>query len=149
MTEARDAAVLVSACLLGRACRFDGGHKRDDQLLAELEGFPVVPVCPEELGDLGTPRPAATLEGSVTDVLAGTARVITRAEGVDVSEAFQSGATRTLALAREHDARRAILKEGSPSCGCATTNVRGLRVPGRGVTAEWLARHGIAVEGRG
>lgn len=142
-------SVLVSACLLGRECRYDGRANRDGALERELEarGLEPVPFCPEEAGGLGTPRPPAWIErGGAAAVLEGDARVLTES-GADVTAAFLAGAHGALETCRDRGIRRAFLKERSPSCGCAQTHVAGALVDGPGVTAELLARHGIEVEG--
>lgn len=141
--------VLVSACLLGRRCRFDGRENRDGELERELDarGLAAVPYCPEEAGGLGTPRPAAWIEREgAAAVLEGRARVLTEA-GADVSEEFLAGAHGALAECRAHGIRRAFLKERSPSCGSGQTHVGGELVDGPGVTSELLRRNGIEVEG--
>ena len=148
-TQAGPRRALVSACLLGRACRYDGRSNPDGplaRLLAE-RGIEPLPYCPEEEGGLSTPRPPAWIESEgASAVLDGRARVVTEA-GVDVTEQFLAGARGALAAAREVGATQAFLKERSPSCGCAATHVAGSCVPGRGVTAELLAREGLRVEG--
>ena len=145
--------VLVSACLLGRACRFDGSTNLDRALERELEaqGLRAVPFCPEEHGGLGTPRAAAWIESrGAAGVLDGTDRVVTE-HGRDVTTEFVEGARGALETCRMHGIRRAFLKERSPSCGTCRTHVgRGL-AEGRGVTSELLSRNGIEVrpvEGR-
>lgn len=141
--------VLVSACLLGRRCRYDGRENRDGALERELEaaGCEPVPFCPEEHGGLGTPRPPAWIERlSAAAVLDGEDRVVTD-EGRDVSAAFVRGAEGALAACRAHGIRRAFLKERSPSCGVRATHVGDAVAPGPGVTAELLQRNGIEVEG--
>ena len=98
-------AVVVSACLLGRACRFDGRDKFTPELAFLLEGRHVIAVCPEELGGLGTPRPACRISGGDgADVLDGKARIID-AEGIDRTDAFISGARAGLKLALAGGAR--------------------------------------------
>jgi len=144
--------VLVSACLLGRACRYDGRHNRDDVLARRLAeaGETAVPFCPEEEGGLGTPRPAAWLETQAGEVLDGRGRVRTEA-GADVTAEFLRGAEKALARCRADGIRRAYLKERSPSCGVRYTHVAGALVEGLGLTAELLERNGvraIGVEGR-
>lgn len=144
--------VFVSACLLGRACRYDCRHNLDDQLLRELagRGEQAVPFCPEEEGGLGTPRPPAWIRGSADTVLDGGGRVVTE-DDVDVTEGFLRGAELALRTCREHGIRRAYLKERSPSCGVRQTHVEGRLVEGSGVTAELLRRariETIGVEGR-
>jgi uncharacterized protein YbbK (DUF523 family) len=162
MTDARDATaptvassrkVLVSACLLGRECRYDAGANTDRALARDLvdRGLEAVPFCPEEHGGLGTPRPPAWIEReSAAAVLDGRDRVVTDA-GVDVTAEFVRGAEGALALCAQHAIRSAFLKARSPSCGSCHTHVAGSLVEGRGVTAELLHRHGIdvtSVEGR-
>lgn len=148
MSDPRE-PVLVSACLLGAECRYDGRHNRDSALERELavRGLHAVPFCPEEHGGLGTPRPAAWIEReSAEAVLDGSARVVTHA-GVDVTSAFVKGADGALATCQAHGIRRAFLKERSPSCGSCATHVGGALVAGPGVTTALLQRNGIAVEG--
>jgi uncharacterized protein YbbK (DUF523 family) len=146
---ARPERVLVSACLLGRACRHDARDNRDRALERELaaRGFEPVPFCPEEAGGLGTPRPAAWIgEGGAGAVLDGQARVVTEG-GMDVTGAFLAGARGALERCRAEGLARAFLKERSPSCGVACTHVGGRVAQGSGITAELLRRSGIAVEG--
>jgi len=141
--------VLVSACLLGRACRFDGRHNHDQVLENELarRGEVAVPFCPEEHGGLGTPRPAAWIEKSgAAAVLDGRERVLTEG-GADVTPGFLRGAHGALEACRAHGIESAYLKERSPSCGVHNTHAGGALVAGPGVTAEHLRRHGIAVHG--
>ncbi|MGQ0614022.1 MAG: DUF523 domain-containing protein [Planctomycetaceae bacterium] len=140
------ARVLVSACLLGRACRYDGRDKANAALGEALErhGAEAVPFCPEEAGGLGTPRPAAVLVGGDgAAVLEGIARVRDDT-GRDVTEAFLRGARLALEEARKRGCTAAYLKERSPSCGCAQIHTEGGAVTGSGVTAALLRREGIA-----
>ena len=139
--------VVVSACLLGRACRYDGGHCRHEGVLRFLAGRRVVPVCPESLGGLVIPRPPAEIAGGDgRDVLAGRAKVLDR-EGKDVTAAFLRGAEAALAEAEACGAKAAVLKERSPSCGVHWiydgTFSRTLR-PGPGVAAALVAGRGMA-----
>jgi uncharacterized protein YbbK (DUF523 family) len=141
--------VLVSACLLGRECRYDGRHNRDSALERELgeQGLRAVPFCPEEHGGLGTPRPAAWIEArSAEHVLSGESRVVSK-DGRDVTAEFVRGAEGALETCKTYAIRLALLKERSPSCGVAQTHVAGVAVDGPGVTAALLARHGIEVRG--
>ena len=141
--------VLVSACLLGRECRYDARHNRDEQLEDELaeRGQIPVPFCPEEEGGLPTPRPAAWIEKSDAGaVLIGQDRLVT-GEGTDVTDAFVRGAQRTLERCKELHIQVAYLKERSPSCGVETTHVDGQAVAGPGVTAELLGQAGIELHG--
>lgn len=142
--------LLVSACLLGRPCRYDGGARGHGGVEAAAaawrqRGGRVVPVCPEELGGLGTPRPAAGLRGGDgAAVLRGTAGVVRNADGGDVTAAFLRGAHR--AAARAPRAERAVLKARSPSCGCAGTHIDGRVQPGDGVFAALLRARGVRLQ---
>ena len=148
MADGEEIMILVSACLSGRPCAHDGRSRLDARALALAESGRGLPVCPEQLGGLPTPRePAEIVGGDGRDVLAGRARVLTAA-GSDVTDAFLAGARQTLAVARAHSCRQAILKTRSPSCGRGAIhdgsfsgNIR----PGDGVTAALLIEHGIRV----
>jgi uncharacterized protein YbbK (DUF523 family) len=132
--------LLISACLLGVRCRYDGAEKAVPAALALAERYELVPVCPEQLGGLPTPRPAAERQGE---------RVVTAA-GDDVTGAYRRGAEETLRLCRLLGCRRAVLKERSPSCGCGRIRdgaFTGALTDGDGVTAALLKAHGIAVAG--
>lgn len=125
---------LVSSCLVGLATRYDGRSKPNAECLQFLAGKTWLPVCPEQLGGLATPRPAADLVGGDgMAVLAGTARVVTIG-GVDVSAQFVAGARQVLALARQQGACAVCLKARSPSCAVSGP---------QGVTAALLASHGF------
>lgn len=140
---------LVSACLLGQACRYDGASKPSAAAFAQVEawraaGDEVIAVCPEELGGLGTPRPAAELRGGDGHrVLDGMALVVATADGSDVTQAFVAGAR--AALAQAPGATSALLKANSPSCGVGVTEIDGQRRPGDGVFAALLRRSGVAI----
>ena len=136
----RQPPVIVSACLLGQRCRYDGGHRDNPIVRAVLRDREVLPVCPEELGGLGTPRPAAELRaGDGTAVLAGRGRVVTHS-GVDCTEAFLAGARAALALARQAGAREAILTDRSPSCGVSRVHQDGSVRAGTGVFTALLLK---------
>ena len=134
--------ILVSACLLGVACRYDGASKGlpEDVLRALMARHTLVPVCPEQLGGLPTPRtPAERIED----------RVMTK-DGRDVTAEYRHGAEQALHLARLCGCKIALLKERSPSCGSGTiydgTFTGGLTA-GDGVTAALLRENGITVYG--
>ena len=119
--------ILISACLLGVPCRYDGASKPHPLAQALLEEHQLVPVCPEQLGGLPTPRPPAERRGN---------RVVSR-EGTDVTEAYRRGAEAALTLCR-------------PSCGRGVVydgTFTGALTEGDGVTAELLSAHGILVSG--
>ncbi|MDO5417141.1 MAG: DUF523 domain-containing protein [Lachnospiraceae bacterium] len=132
--------ILVSACLLGVCCRYSGGGELEPSIQKLMEKHELIPVCPEILGGLPTPRTPAEQKGS---------RVWTR-DGQDVTEAYQRGAEETLKLAKLYGCTRAVLKERSPSCGSGRiydgTFTRTL-TDGDGVTARLLKEHGILVCG--
>ncbi|MEW9553015.1 DUF523 domain-containing protein [Nonomuraea sp. NPDC050783] len=143
--------ILVSACLMGRRVRYDGGAKTSSAavLAGWREEGRLVPFCPEVEGGLPIPRPAAEIERGAggAAVLEGTARVLA-ADGTDVTREFLAGARLALEAARAAGARLAVLKEGSPSCGALAVYdgaFQGRRVPGQGVTTALLERHGIRV----
>ena len=147
-TEERE-PVLVSACLLGMNCRYDGASNLDAPLVEALaaEDCIAVPFCPEERGGLITPRPAAWIEEkSAAAVVEGNSRVVTH-EGTDVTAEFMRGAEQALETCQNQGIRRAFLKERSPSCGVCQTHVDNQLVDGPGVTAEVLGRAGVQVVG--
>ena len=137
--------VLISSCLLGIACRYDGGHSRVEQIVTKAHEIHLIPVCPEQLGGLPTPRaPSNIVNGDGRGVLARHARVV-NARGEDVTRAFLKGAQETLTLARMTGATKALLKDGSPSCGLATPYCETDTGCGLGVTAALLLSAGIEV----
>ncbi|MCB2216026.1 MAG: DUF523 domain-containing protein [Desulfobulbaceae bacterium] len=128
--------VLVSACLTGLRTRYDGRNKTSTACLQRLEGAVWLPVCPEQLGGLATPRCAANLiGGNGADVLRGRATVICT-DGIDVTHQFITGAEQVLAIARSQPVSSIFLKTRSPSCGISTL----------GVTAALLAENGFVLE---
>ena len=126
---------VVSACLTGLCTRYDGRSKPDRRCLAMLKQYCWLPVCPEQLGGLSTPRIPADLTGSGAEVLAGQAAVVTK-EGTYVTRQFIAGAEAVLQIAQAQNIRLALLKARSPSCGLT---------PQPGVTAALLLAHGIEV----
>ncbi len=139
---------LVSACLLGIPCAYDGSARPRPELIALAARGLVVPICPEVAGGLPTPRPPAEIVGGDgDDVLNGQARVVT-VKGEDVTAAYQRGAECALATVRRHGITTVILKQRSPSCGSARIydgTHSGHLVAGQGVTAALLRRHGVIV----
>jgi uncharacterized protein YbbK (DUF523 family) len=138
--------VLVSACLAGRACAYDGSHRAHSEIMRLVAQGRAVLVCPEEDGGLGTPRPASEIEGgSGEDVLDGRSRVVTDA-GRDVTAEYVRGARIAVDRATSVGCRAAILKARSPACGCGAvydgTFSRTLAV-GDGVAATALRRAGV------
>ena len=132
--------ILVSACLLGARCRYDGASKMHPDIKALMEQHTLIPVCPEQLGGLSTPRPPAERQG---------ARVLTAA-GVDVTLQYERGAEEILRLCQLFACEAAVLKERSPSCGHGKIydgTHTGTLADGDGVAAEYLLAHGIPVYG--
>lgn len=137
--------VLISSCLLGIECRYDGGHSLVHEILKKAHLMHVIPICPEQLGGLPTPRPPSNIvNGDGKAVLSGRARVI-NSLGEDVTEAFLKGARGTLKLAKLAGAKKAILKDKSPSCGLTIPYCETATGYGIGVTAALLLSEGIEV----
>ena len=135
----------MSACLVGITCRHDGSDKRNPELIKALRDSIVIPVCPEQLGGLSTPRPASVIQrGDGFSVLKGDSRLI-NSLGEDVTHNFIQGARQTLAIARITKAMEAILKERSPSCGLEQILRDGRVVRGPGVTAALLLEEGLQI----
>ena len=142
--------IMVSKCLAGECCRYDGKSSPDEEIIALVKAGKAIPVCPEQLGGLPTPRTPAELTASGELVLEGRGMAVTK-DGRDVTEAFMSGAEKALLTAKESGATRAILKAKSPSCGCGRIydgSFTGKLVDGSGVTAALFVKNGIAVETR-
>lgn len=130
--------LLVSACLLGLPCRYDGSAKGCGAVMELAGAHQLVPFCPEIYGGLPTPRPPAERVGN---------QVLTQA-GADVTQAYRRGAQQALALCRLMDCRAAVLKARSPSCGKGVIydgTFSGRLTPGHGVTAALLMERGIQV----
>lgn len=109
--------ILVSSCLGGIECRYNGSHALSEKIRKLVDEKKAVMACPELLGGFSTPRePAEIIGGTGEDVLNGTAKIVT-ASGEDVTELYMEGAAKTLAYAEEINASAVILKENSPSCG--------------------------------
>lgn len=133
---------LVSACLAGFRCRYDGKVDPDESVVELVRTGKAVPVCPEQLGGLPCPRSACERTAS--------GRVIDR-DGNDRTEAFETGAKEALRIARIYGCTHAILKAKSPSCGKGRIydgTFKKALTEGIGVTAELLEKNGVAVEVR-
>ena len=134
--------ILISACLLGEAVRYDGQSKPSDHLCFQtwMKEKRVVSICPEVLGGLSVPREKAEKNGD---------RIIS-ASGTDVTEAFEKGAQRVLEIARRENIKLAILKEKSPSCGSKQVydgSFEGKLILGKGLTTIALESIGVRVFG--
>jgi len=141
--------ILVSACLLGLRTRYDGTTKRNAAVLAWLEQQRLlpIPVCPEQLAGLPTPREQTSFaSGDGQAVLDGTGEVVATATGQPMNERFLHGARETLHVARLTGCRRALLKERSPSCGVHQIHRGAEMVAGIGVATALLIAAGIVVQ---
>ena len=135
-------ALLISACLLGTDCKYNGGNNAmpEEKLAVLRERYRLVPVCPERDGGLPTPRLPSERLGE---------RVLNRA-GEDVTEAFRRGAAHALETAEREGCLIALLKERSPSCGSGKIydgSFTSTVIAGDGITAELLKQNGIRVLG--
>ena len=130
--------IIVSACLLGRNCKYNGGNNYDEKLAAFLEGKEVIPVCPEELAGLGTPRvPMEIVNG-----------VLINRDGVNVDEPVRNAVAKILEDLRGQDIQCAILKSRSPTCGVHQVydgTFSGTLIDGAGTLAQALLDAGYTV----
>ncbi|RKU28688.1 DUF523 domain-containing protein [Candidatus Poribacteria bacterium] len=140
--------IVVSACLIGKNCRYDGGNSKNLKVINRSKKDELIPVCPEEVGGLSTPRPAVEIVGgNGDDVLDGKAKVLT-SDGEDKTAEFIKGAQYVLELVLSEGVRKVILKARSPSCGCGEIydgTFSSTLISGDGVTTALLKRHGIEV----
>lgn len=131
--------ILVSGCLLGINCKYNGGNNKIEELSAQMKNVTLIPICPEQLGGLTTPRPPSEIIGD--------SKVISK-EGKDVTPQFVLGAEETLKIAKLYHCKYAILKERSPSCGSNQIydgSFQGKVKPGEGLAASLLKQNGIKV----
>lgn len=143
-----DGMIGVSACLIGEAVRYDGGHKRQDALKQLIDCGEAVAICPEVLGGLSVPRePSELINGDGVSVWEGHREVRTQS-GRDVTQAFKLGAQEALHILQQYHIDTVILKDGSPSCGSTEIydgQFNGTKTQGVGVTTALLQQHGIRV----
>lgn len=128
--------IMVSGCLLGENCKYNGGNNYSEKVAEYIKGHEVISVCPECMGGLPTPRiPAEIVDG-----------VVTNREGQVVDEEFRRGAQIALEIARKEQIDVAILQSRSPSCGSKQIydgTFSGVKVDGQGVFAKLLKEHGF------
>ena len=132
--------ILVSACLLGVSCRYDGKSKPNENVIALKDRYNIIPVCPEIMGGLPTPRTASEIQGCQ----------VVMGDGTNVTKEYRKGAEEVLKLCRLFGCKRAVLKEKSPSCGCGKVyngTFSGKLIDGNGITAKLLMENGIEVFG--
>ncbi len=142
--------IMVSACLAGINCRFDGTSKPDEYVMNLAQRENVKLFCPECLGGLVDKRPPSELTGTGKQVLEGKAKAISK-EGKDVTERFLIGAERVLSIVKNSEPERIILKAKSPSCGVGKIydgSFSGTLVEGNGICAQLLIDNGYNVECR-
>jgi uncharacterized protein YbbK (DUF523 family) len=136
---------LVSACLLGVDCKYNGKNNLNDMLIKLSDKYQFIPVCPEQLGGFSTPRPKAEIV--CEDLAKGIIRVV-RESGEDITKHFKNGACQVLKIANLMKVKKVILKEKSPSCGVYKIydgSFSGKLIDGSGVTTELLKENGIEV----
>ena len=134
--------ILVSACLMGIDCKYNGGNNKIEMLNELLKDETLIPVCPEQLGGLKTPR-----NPSEIIMIDGNQHVVDK-KGNDVTLQFIKGAEETLKIAKIYSIKKAILKSRSPSCGSKKVydgTFSGNLVEGEGVTAAFLRSNNIKV----
>ncbi|MCY8826969.1 2-thiouracil desulfurase family protein [Bacillus atrophaeus] len=140
--------ILVSSCLAGIECRYNGSHAASQKIRRLIEENKAMMACPELLGGFTTPRePAEIIGGTGEDVLSGKAKIFT-ASGEDVTDLYVEGAAKTLAYAEKIQASAVILKENSPSCGSSfiyNGDFSGQKIAGNGVTSALLKQAGYRV----
>lgn len=132
--------ILVSACLLGVPCRYDGKSILNNDVLELAKSYRLIPVCPEVMGGLPVPREPMEIQDG---------RVMSR-DGSDKTAAYRKGAYDALKIARQYGCRAALLKERSPSCGRGEIHngkFDGGMIPGDGITAALLLQNGVTVFG--
>ena len=128
--------ILVSACLLGENCKYNGGNNRNERVLRYVAGHEVIPVCPEMLGGLPCPRKPVEWVGD---------RVLTR-DGDDCTENFRVGVAKALDVIADKQVDLAILQSRSPTCGVKQIydgTFSGARIDGQGALARALHERGI------
>lgn len=133
-------SILVSACLLGVSCRYDAKSKPNENVIGLMKKYNLIPVCPEILGGMATPRLPSERKSD---------KVFSKC-GDDVTKQFIHGAEEALRLANMYGCKKAVLKEKSPSCGFGKIydgTFSGKLINGNGVAADLLSAAGIAVFG--
>ena len=130
--------IMVSACLLGENCKYNGGNNRSEELIWILYGHTVIPVCPEVIGCLPTPRvPSEIVDGTVKN-----------REGISVDSEFRQGVKKTLMIAEKEQPDCIILQSRSPSCGVKQVydgTFTGKLIPGQGIFAGLAQEAGFSV----
>lgn len=140
--------IIISACLCGVNCKYNGKNNLKDGVEKLLKEGMLIPVCPEQLGGMETPRePHEIVESTALEVLRGNGKVLS-ITGKDSTDKFIKGAYETLRIAKDLGVTEAILKSNSPSCGFGTVydgNFSGKKIKGNGITSELLKRENIKI----
>ena len=140
--------ILVSACLIGINCKYNGDNNKNESVIEYLKGKQYVIACPEQLGGMSTPRePSEIIKLDGHAVINGKTSVMNN-QRLDVTSKFLKGAEETLKISKIYNCKKAILKEGSPSCGSNYIydgTFCGNKVAGVGVTTAILRKNGIQV----
>ena len=137
--------ILVSACLLGLRCCYNGCDNMDQSVLDMREKYILIPACPEQLGGLQTPRPPSFfIKGDGSQTIEGIDNLIND-QNENVSSQFRNGAEETLKICQLFNIKTAILKEKSPSCGTHQIYLKEKLTKGMGVTATILKSNDIRV----
>lgn len=139
--------LLISGCLAGLSCRYDGGSKPHPRLDDLKRWYDLIPVCPEQAGGLSTPRTPNELQASAAGILSGRGKVKNQA-GEDCTKTFIRGASETLKVILLCEIKKALLKDGSPSCGSNRIydgTFSGKSIAGMGITAQVLSDEGIDI----
>lgn len=130
--------IMVSACLLGENCKYNGGNNLSERVLNFVKGHEVIPVCPEVMGGLPTPRLCSEI---INDV-------VTASDGHSVDKEFRKGAQIGLAIAKENEVDLVILQSRSPSCGVKQVydgTFSGNKIDGQGIFARLLTENGYKI----
>lgn len=131
-------SLLVSACLVGRNTKYNGGNNLTPEMERLKEKYHLVLICPEVMGGLSVPRnPSEIQNGKVYDC-----------ENRDVTDFFAAGAEKTLELIKKYHITKAVLKDGSPSCGSRQVydgSFSGVKIPGQGITARRLRENNVEI----
>ena len=140
--------ILVSACLLGINCNYNGDNNKNDEVVEYLRDKQFIIICPEQLGGMSTPRePSEIVRLDGEAVIKDQTSVISN-KRLDVTTKFKKGAQESLKIAQIYNCKEAILKEGSPSCGSNYIydgTFSGKKIDGVGVTTALLRSKGIKV----
>ena len=130
--------IMLSACLMGENCKYNGGNNLSEKVLEYIKGHEVISVCPEVMGGLPTPRiPAEIVDG-----------IVTAKDGRNVDKEFRTGAEKALQIAKENQVDLVILQSRSPSCGSKQIydgTFSGKRIDGQGVFARMLMENGFQI----